>query len=147
MEPMVWVWVAVFVIAVIVEAITQEFVSIWFAVGALVSLVTTFVIPDLIWAQVLIFSFVSLIALACTRPLVRKMTQRAVRHTNVDEFVGKRVKLEKAVTKYDAGEVKVNGIIYSAILMEDVEDTIEQDSIVEIVTLRGNKIVVKKLEE
>jgi len=63
------------------------------------------------------------------------------------EFVGKRVKLEKAVTKYDAGEVKVNGIIYSAILMEDVEDTIEQDSIVEIVTLRGNKIVVKKLEE
>ena len=144
---MVWVWVAVFVIAVIVEAITQGFVSIWFAVGALVSLVTTFVIPDLIWAQVLIFSFVSLIALACTRPLVRKMTQRAVRHTNVDEFVGKRVKLEKAVTKYDAGEVKVNGIIYSAILMEDVEDTIEQDSIVEIVTLRGNKIVVKKLEE
>lgn len=147
MEPMVWVWVAVFVIAVIVEAITQEFVSIWFAVGALVSLVTTFVIPDLIWAQVLIFSFVSLIALACTRPLVRKMTQRAVRHTNVDEFVGKRVKLDKAVTKYDAGEVKLNGIIYSAILMEDVEDTIEQDSIVEIVTLRGNKIVVKKLEE
>ena len=144
---MVWVWVAVFVIAVIVEAITQEFVSIWFAVGALVSLVTTFVIPDLIWAQVLIFSFVSLIALACTRPLVRKMTQRAVRHTNVDEFVGKRVKLDKAVTKYEAGEVKLNGIIYSAILMEDVEDTIEQDSIVEIVTLRGNKIVVKKLEE
>lgn len=147
MEPMVWVWVAVFVIAVIVEAITQEFVSIWFAVGALISLVTTFVIPDLIWAQVLIFSFVSLIALACTRPLVRKMTERAVRHTNVDEFVGKRVKLEKAVTKYDAGEVKVNGIIYSAILMEDVEDTIEQDSIVEIITLRGNKIVVKKIEE
>lgn len=147
MDAMVWVWLGVFVIAVVVEAITQEFVSIWFAVGALVSLVTTFVIPEQIWAQILIFSFVSLIALACTRPLVRKMTERAVRHTNVDEFVGKRVKLEKTVTKYDAGEVKVNGIIYSAILMEDVEDAIEQDSIVEIVTLRGNKIVVKKLEE
>lgn len=147
MDAMVWVWLGVFVIAVVVEAITQEFVSIWFAVGALVSLVTTFVIPEQIWAQILIFSFVSLIALACTRPLVRKMTERAVRHTNVDEFLGKRVKLEKTVTKYDAGEVKVNGIIYSAILMEDVEDAIEQDSIVEIVTLRGNKIVVKKLEE
>ena len=147
MEPMVFVWLAVFVIAVIVEAATQEFVSIWFAVGALVSLVTTFVFPDKIWAQILIFSFVSLVALACTRPLVRKMTQRAVRYTNVDEFVGKRVKLDKTVTKYEMGEIKVNGIIYSAILMEDVEESIEKDSIVEIITFRGNKVVVKKINE
>lgn len=142
---MVWIWLAIFVIAVIVEAVTQEFVSIWFAVGALVALVSSFALE--IWAQILIFSVVSLLALALTRPLVKKMTERAIRHTNVDEFVGKRVKLDKEVTKYNAGEIKVNGIVYSAVLMEDVEEAIEEGSIVEVVTLRGNKIVVKKIEE
>lgn len=142
---MVWIWLAIFVIAVIVEAVTQEFVSIWFAVGALVALVSSFALE--IWAQILIFSVVSLLALAFTRPLVKKMTERAIRHTNVDEFVGKRVKLDKEVTKYNAGEIKVNGIVYSAVLMEDVEEAIEEGSIVEVVTLRGNKIVVKKIEE
>ena len=143
---MVWVWLAVFVIAVIVEAITQEFVSIWFAVGALVALAASFPLEQYIWAQVLIFSSVSLVALGLTRPLVKKMTERAVRYTNVDEFVGKRVKLEKSITKYEAGEIKVNGIMYSAILMEDENSTIDEGSVVEIVTLRGNKIVVKEIE-
>lgn len=144
---MVWVWLAVFVIAVIVEAITQDFVSIWFAVGALVALAFSFPLANYIWAQVLIFSVVSLLALALTRPLVKKVTQRAIRHTNVDEFVGKRVRIEKDIKKYSPGEIKLNGITYSAILTENEENTIDSGSIVEVVTLKGNKVVVKKIEE
>ena len=36
---MVWIWLGILVAAIILEAITQDLVSIWFSVGALVSLV------------------------------------------------------------------------------------------------------------
>lgn len=141
---MVWVWLAVFVLAIIIEACTQEFVSIWFAVGSLVSLIINTLVP--IWAEVIIFATVSFVALILTRPLVKKMTERSARYTNVDEFVGKRVKVNKAISKFIAGEVKINGIEYTAILMENSDEEIKEESIVEIVALKGNKVVVKKID-
>ena len=117
---MVWVWLAAFVLAIIIEACTQEFVSIWFAVGSLVSLIINTLVP--IWAEVIIFAIVSFVALILTRPLVKKMTERSARYTNVDEFVGKRVKVNKAISKFIAGEVKINGIEYTAILMENSDE-------------------------
>lgn len=142
---MLWIWLAVFVLAIILEAVTQDFLSIWFSVGALVAMIICTWVP--FWVELIIFSVVSLVALLLTRPLAKKLTARSVRYTNVDEFVGKRVKAEMEITKFDAGEVKVNGVVYTAILMEDENDTIPVDSIVEIVALKGNKIVVKKIEE
>lgn len=142
---MVWVWVGLVVVSFILEALTQDFISIWFTVGALVALCLSSVC--VYWVEILIFSAVSLLALILTRPLVKKFTARSVRHTNVDEFVGKRVKVEKEISKFEAGEIKVNGIYYTAILMEDEDETIEVGSVVEIITLKGNKVVVKKIEE
>ena len=72
---------------------------------------------------------------------------RNERYTNTDEFVGKRTILEKRVSKFNAGEVKINGIIYSAILPEAETADIEQGTVVEIVALKGNKIIVRKTEE
>ncbi len=142
---MLWIWLSVFVLAVILEAVTQDFISIWFSVGALVSLVICAWVP--FWVEIIIFSVISFLALILTRPLAKKLTERAVRYTNVDEFVGKRVKADKEITKFEAGEIKLNGVIYSAILMEDEEETIPVDSIVEIVALKGNRIVVKKIQD
>lgn len=142
---MLWIWLSVFVLAVILEAATQDFISIWFSVGALVSLVICTWVP--FWAEIIVFSVVSFAALLLTRPLAKKLTERAVRYTNVDEFVGKRVKADKDITKFEAGEIKVNGIVYSAVLPEEEEETIPAECIVEIIALKGNKLVVKKIEE
>ncbi len=142
---MIWVWLIAFVIAVIVEALTQDLVSIWFAVGALITLIISNWVP--MWAEFIVFSVISFMTLFLTRPLAKKLTQRAVRYTNVDEFVGRRVKTEKEISKFNAGEIKVNGIIYSAVLLENEEKTIPVGATVEIVSLKGNKIVVKEIEE
>lgn len=143
---MLWIWLGVFVLAVVLEAATQDFISIWFAAGAIICLIICTWIYW--WAEVIIFCAISFIALLSTRPLVKKFAGKAtIRHTNVDEFIGKRVKTEKEISKFDAGEVKVNGVVYTAILMENSEETIPADSIVEIVAMKGNKIVVKKIEE
>ena len=141
----IWIWLGVFVLTVILEASTQDFVSIWFAVGALVAIAISYSAP--FWVELIVFVVISAMALIFTRPLVKKLMDRTVRKTNSDEFVGKRVRVEKEITKYDGGLVKLNGIVYSAILMEEEEETIPLDSIVEVVSLKGNRVVVKLIEK
>jgi membrane protein implicated in regulation of membrane protease activity len=141
----IWIWLGVFVLTVILEASTQDFVSIWFAVGALVAIAISYSAP--FWVELIVFVVISAMALIFTRPLVKKLMDRTVRKTNSDEFVGKRVKVEKEITKYDGGLVKLNGIVYSAILMEEEEKSIPLDSIVEVVSLKGNRVVVKLIEK
>ncbi len=144
-EYMIWVWLTVFVITTIVEAATQDFVSIWFAIGSLIAMAICYFVP--FYVEIIVFAVVSLVSLALTRPLVKKLMDRTERFTNTDEFVGKKVILEKAVSKFTNGEVKINGIIYSAILPEIETEDIKEGTVVEIVALKGNKIVVKKSEE
>ena len=45
---MVWIWLAVTVIAIVVEIITPELVSLWFAIGGIVGIAFSF-IPGLPW--------------------------------------------------------------------------------------------------
>lgn len=142
---MIWIWLGIFVFTVVLEAITQDFVSIWFSLGSLASLCVSFGVPY--WAEIIVFVVVSSITLIFTRPFVKKLMDRQVIRSNTDEFVGKKVKVVSDIDKFDGGEIKINGIIYTAILAEEDNDTIKKDSIVEIVTLKGNKVVVKKIVE
>ena len=142
---MIWIWLAVFVITLIVEAASQDLVSIWFSLGSLAALCVSNALPY--WGEIIVFVVVSTITLICTRPFVKKIMDRQIRKTNTDEFIGKRLKVIKDVDKYDGGEVKLNGIIYTAILTDDDYETIKKDSLVEVVTLKGNKVVVKKIND
>ena len=69
-SPWVW-WLGVLVICLIVEGAVPGLVSIWFAFGALVALLTSLLNAPL-WLQVTVFLVVSLAALFLTRPLVKK---------------------------------------------------------------------------
>ena len=142
---MIWIWLGLFVLAIIIEAITQDLVSIWFSVGALVAMCVSNFMPY--WGEIIVFSVISVAALIGTRPLVRKMMFRQERSTNTDEFVGQRLKAISDIDKYEAGSVKLNGITYTAILMEDSDEAISKDSLVEVVAIKGNRVVVKKIEE
>lgn len=146
MEPyMLWIWLFIFVLAVVVEAVTQDLVSIWFSIAALVTLCICNTIPYYI--EIVIFCIISLITLILTRPFVKKIMDRAIRYTNVDEIIGKRVVLLKKVTRFDLGEAKVNGIIYNVSLPEDVNYEIEKDEIVEIVAIKGNRVIVREISK
>ena len=142
---MVWIWLAIFVIGIIVEAVTQDLVSIWFSVGGLVSMILSGF--DFIpwFVEVIVFIVVSLTAVICTRPLAKKLLNNALRSTNIDESIGKQVIVRKEISKFSDGEVKLHDVIYTACLMEEETETISEGEIVEIVTFRGNKIVVKKV--
>ena len=139
---MLYVWLGVFVVALIVEGVTTELVSVWFAVGALVALPFGFFKE--FWISIIVFVVVSTVALIFTRPIVRRITQRRERKTNVDDVIGKKLKTITDITKFDAGEVKLNGIVYTAILRDNDEKTISKDKIVEVVSIKGNRLAWKE---
>lgn len=141
---MIWIWLAVFVGTVVVEAMTQDLISIWFTLGGLVGICISNV--TVWWAEIIIVSVVSLVALFATRPVVKKIMTGQLRPTNTDEYIGMRLKAVSDITKFDGGVVKINGIEYKAILSENSEDTIMADTIVEVVSLKGNKVIVKEIK-
>ena len=142
---MVWVWLGVFLFTILIEALSQDLIAIWFSLGSLISLVLS-AVPNLAWyVELIVFALVSLFVMFLTRPLAKRLLLNATRYTNIDEFVGKRVSVLKEISKYENGEIKINGIVYQACLMEEEFNPIVSGEIVEIVTFKGNKVIVRKL--
>lgn len=140
----IWVWLAIFVITIVIEAMTQDIVSIWFTVGSFASLCISYLAPW--WVELIVFVVISTVCLLLTRPLVKKIMRSQIRKTNSDDLIGQKVKLLSDVTKFDMGTVKINSVIYNVIIAED-EEVIKKDTVVEIVSIKGNKLIVRKVEE
>ena len=80
-------WLAMIVVAVVVEAMTNQLVSIWFVLGGIAALIANLCGAPL-YVQWILFVVVSAIALVCTRPLVRKLTHFRRQDTNAGRCVG-----------------------------------------------------------
>ena len=142
---MVWVWLGVFLFTILIEALSQDLIAIWFSLGSLISLVLS-AVPNLAWyIELIVFALVSLFVMFLTRPFAKRLLLNATRYTNIDEYVGKRVSVIKEISKYENGEIKINGIIYQACLLEEEYDPIKANEIVEIVNFKGNKVIVRRL--
>ena len=81
------IWLALLILFAVAEGISVGLVSIWFAAGALVALLTTFFTAN-IWIQISLFLAVSLIAMVILRPLARKYVFPTVVPTNADRVIG-----------------------------------------------------------
>ena len=70
---MVWIWLGLFIAAIILEAETQDLVSIWFSLGALIAIILS-AFDNIPWyLETIVFIVVSLTAVICTRPLAKKL--------------------------------------------------------------------------
>ena len=144
MEQYMWiVWLAVFVISILIEATTMELVSIFFCAGSLVALIVSFIPGVGWWVEVILFVVISGASLLGLRPLMNKILKKQKRDTNIDELIGKKGLMIKGCDELNHGEIKVNGVIWTAISEND-EIAIEANSKVVIVGVIGNKLVVKK---
>ncbi|MCR4698155.1 MAG: NfeD family protein [Bacilli bacterium] len=140
---MLIVWLSVFVLALIVEISTDMLVSVWFCIGALVALGVTYIPGTPLWVEILVFFAVTIISLIALRPLAKKLLFRNKSQTNIDEIIGKKGKVIKKITELDNGEVKINGVIWTAMKMADADEILEE-TVVEVVAVNGNKLVVKE---
>ena len=111
---MLYVWIAVLVAAVVVEALTNDFVAIWFFPAAVVSMILS-LLNTSPWVQLLVFLILGLVLVVATRPLCRRFLTTKQEKTNVDAIVGKVCIVTEEIRNIDeVGEVKVGGLHWSA---------------------------------
>ena len=141
LEYMWIIWLVIFVLALLIEAIGPEIVSIWFAGGALVSLIISFIPGVDWWVQLIVFAVVSAALLVFIRPFLAKALKRETVNLNVDTMVGKKGVIVTAVEETKNGEVEIDGVIWIAMPTKDGM-AIAKDSRVKVMSVSGNKLIV-----
>ena len=146
MEQYMWiVWLAIFVIAIVVEAATAEITGIFLCLGAIVALILALVPGVPFWAEIVVFVALTVLSFIFLRPVFKKFFKKGgSKETNVDSLIGTKCLVQKEYKKYDFGEVRIAGATWSIINIVN-EEEIPQNAQVEIVGIDGNKLIVKML--
>ncbi len=110
----IYFWLAVFLVALVVEAISVGLTSIWAAGGALVALLLAVVGAGPVF-QILAFFLVTFILLVFTRPWARKYLESKKTATNYEESIGKTVRIiEEVDAAGTTGRADFNGMEWMA---------------------------------
>lgn len=135
-------WLALVIVFAVLEGVSVALTSIWFAAGALVALLVSFVVPVL-WIQALVFALVSLAALLLMRPLAQKLMQpKGKVPTNADRVVHRTGVVTETIDNLsDTGQVKVAGQVWTA--RSAGEGRIFAGETVKVLRIEGVKLVVE----
>ena len=116
-------WLIIFIILVVIELLTINLVTIWFAIGALVAAITSlFTNSKIILCS--IFTIVSIISLVLTKEIIKRTKSKKTIATNLDRIIGKVGIVTKDITTLEPGEVKVDGKYWSAISTSKIKKTL-----------------------
>ncbi len=139
--PMVYIWLGVFVLALIVEAAVPGLISIWFAAGALASVFTAaFGAP--VGVQIAAFLVVSILSLVITRPLASKYVNSRTEPTNADRLVGRKAIVTQEINNIaGTGRITVGGSDWAA-RAEGEEVIIPEGTEVQIKKIAGATAIV-----
>lgn len=137
------IWLAAFVVLLIVEAMTLGLVTIWFACGALASFIVS-LITDSIAIQIVVFIVVSLLMLICIRNIaVSKFNKKRLK-TNVEGVVGKEAKVTETIDNFNGtGTVMLDGQEWTARSLND-NSVIEVGTRVLVREVKGVKLIVSE---
>ena len=139
---MLYVWIAVLVLAVVAEAMTSDLVAIWFVPAAIVSMALVLLSAPL-WLQILVFVAVGLALVIATRPLCRKLMKSSSARTNADALIGKTCIVTEEIRNIDeVGEVKIGGLCWSA-RAADADRVIAVGEQVVVMEIQGVKLIVE----
>jgi membrane protein implicated in regulation of membrane protease activity len=129
----------------IIEAVGPALVSIWFALGAVIALILSFIPEVAWWIEVIVFVVISIATLLALRPILKRYIKRNNYNTNIDSFTGKRGYVIEDITYLRPGAVKIGDVSWTAIPVNKDEKIVENE-IIEVVAVNGNKLIVKKVE-
>ena len=130
---MQFVWLGVVVLMLLIEAATLGLTTIWFALGALISMVLAFLNLPLAW-QILLFLVISSVLLLFTRKVAVEKLKIGKTKTNAESIIGKSGFVVAPVTEEQKGQVKIEGQVWTAASSEGAELQIDE------------KITVEKIE-
>jgi membrane protein implicated in regulation of membrane protease activity len=136
-----------FLIFLVAEIITAgALVSIWFCVGALVSMGVAY-LGGGIFLQVAFFIGVSISLLLGTRPFIKKYIKPQISATNADRILNKRGIVEEEINNLKGqGAILVDGKSWTARNLAG-EEIIKKGEEVEIVRIEGVKAMVETIKK
>ena len=136
-------WIVLAVVLGIIEASTVNFVTIWFAIGAVFAFITA-IITDSLLFQVVVFTGISVLSLILTRPFVKKVLNNKTVATNADRYINQKAYVTQKINGVSGlGQVKSMGQIWSA-KSEDGLDINEGEEVI-INRIDGVRAVVSKI--
>ena len=139
---MILVWLGLLVLFLAVEFATAQLTTVWFAAGALVSLLLAAFGVDNLAIQIIVFTLVSLVSLILTRPLVKKWTRTKTQPTNADMVIGEEAVVTETISNTEGkGLAKVNGAVWSARSADD--RIIPAGATVTVRAIEGVKLIVE----
>ena len=137
-------WLGILAILLVIEAITVGLTTVWFAGGAFVACIASWLGGGIV-VQLLLFFGVSVVLLIFTRPLAVRYMNKGVEKTNAESLLGKRV-IQTVNNLAQTGQVRINDIEWTARTVDDGEE-IPTGAVVEIEEIRGVKLIVKELSK
>ena len=138
-----YIWLAVIVLCVVIEALTLDLCAIWFAVGGVAALVAASLSLEVV-TQLIIFVLFSAVLLVLMRPFCRRFLKTKKEPTNADRIIGETAYVTEQIDNIrETGAVKVLGAEWSARSRDD--SIIPSGAKVEVVEIRGVKAVVEKV--
>lgn len=137
-------WLVLFVVFLMAEASTVAVISLWFAIGALAAMVSSFLGAEL-WLQAVLFFAVSIVLLCALRPLTKKYFTPKIIRTNVDAVVGTTGRVVETIENdLTQGRVKLGSLEWSA--RSTAGETVEEGTLVRVDRIEGVKVFVTPVD-
>lgn len=138
-------WLGLFVLFLILEGATAGLVTIWFAAGALASLIAQ-LFGGPVWLQILLFCVVSAAAILLMRPMAKRLLQRDHQATNADRVLQMVGTVQEEIDNLSAkGLVKVDGKVWTARSLTG--EIIPAGTHVQPMSIEGAKLMVCPVKE
>lgn len=142
MKEMALVWLVTMTVLFIIEAVTVNLVTIWFAFGAMAALITCLAGGSVL-LQVVLFTLVTVFTLVPTRKVAKKLLHGKNKEaTNADRAIGKPCTVTQQINNLSGtGAVKCLGIDWSA--RSENDEIFEVGTVVTVTAIQGAKLIVK----
>lgn len=127
------VWFLIMIALFIIEGVTVQLVSVWFALGAAAAAIAA-ALNYIFAVQLALFAGISALVMLCVRPLIKNKIKVTKVSTNADQVVGMVADVIEPVNGTNfGGRVKVNGTMWSAVNEEG------------LIIPAGEKVLVKEI--
>ena len=136
------IWLVIFIVLVIIELLTINLVTIWFAIAAVFALLVDIITRNTM-LEIIVFILSSFLLLLLTKPLIKKIKVKKVEATNLDMVINKVGIVTEDIKQDKIGEVKVLGKRWSAYSNTEIK----KDEKVKILSIDGVKLKVEKIGE
>lgn len=142
-KDMAMFWMIAMWIFIIVEVVSPNLVSLWFALGSILALIAANYKLGFQW-QMVIFLIVSIILLSLLRPIYIKYIKVRNIKTNVNALIGEEGFVTADINNIESkGLVRVKGQIWSARSQD--EEIISSGTKIQVLKIEGVKLIVKTI--